>query len=203
MKGIGRPRPGWAALVLAVFCPLAAPATTLLRVDVATLTKQADAVVVATVVGSASRRTSDGLRIVTDTELKVLQTLKGQVGDTATVMQPGGVVGDVGQHVAGVARFSPGEEVVVFLEKRGPRWFVAGMTQGKYRVERSTDGKAAFAVPARDAGATFVDPATGQESHAAPGPLKLEVLLAEIAKAAGQTAPAEAPTRPAVKGSTR
>ncbi|MCA3013590.1 MAG: hypothetical protein INH41_14500, partial [Myxococcaceae bacterium] len=35
---------------------------------------------------------------------------------TVLVKQPGGVIGDVGQRVSGVATFAPGEEVVLFLE---------------------------------------------------------------------------------------
>jgi hypothetical protein len=45
------------------------------------------------------------------------------------------VVGSVGQRVDGAAWLSPGEEVVLFLERAGPAAFrVAGLAQGKFTV---------------------------------------------------------------------
>lgn len=178
------------AFLLVGLISQAALATTLLKVDLSQLTRSSDAVVVGRVLSVQSRYSADGLKILTDAEITVTQTLKGQVEKTVVVMQPGGVVGDVGQHVAGVARFSPGEEVAVFLEKRGTRYFVTGLGQGKYRLERWSDGKT-WVVPA-DVDADLVDPLTRQPVAQDKAPLLFETFVQKVVTAAGQTAPAPA-----------
>ena len=169
-------------------------ATTLVKADLAALTRSSDAVVVGRVLSVKSRFSQDRARILTDSEIAVSQTLKGQVAPTLVVMQPGGEVGEVGQRVAGVARFAVGEEVAVFLEKRGERYFVVGLAQGKWRVERSSDGKAAFAVPPAELDAELVNPVTRQPVRADATPLTLEAFAQAVVTAAGQVAPSTAPT---------
>lgn len=177
------------AFLLAALVAPVALATTLLKADVATLTRGSSAVVVGKVVGSSSRFTEDKARIITDTEIAVTQTIKGEVPARVTVMQPGGEVGDVGQKVAGTARFSDGEEVVLFLEKRGARFFVTGLAQGKFTVQRSSDGKSAWALPPAGLDAELIDPVTRQPTRPDGKPVLLETLIAQIATAAGQRAP--------------
>ena len=71
------------------------------------------------------------------------------------------------QVVSGLARFSEGEEVVLFLERQGSsRFQVTGLSQGKFRVERSTDGRDAFAVPER--GDAVLAPAPGRPGALTP-----------------------------------
>lgn len=116
----------------------AAMATTLLAMDVPMLTRESDLVVRGVVVRSQARWTKDQRRIMTDTEVQVSEVLKGNATEkTLVVMQPGGAVGDVGQMVHGVATFTPGDEVVLFLERRGDRTFVVGLAQGRLVVDRS------------------------------------------------------------------
>ncbi|MCA3013178.1 MAG: hypothetical protein INH41_12355 [Myxococcaceae bacterium] len=126
-------------LILGGAITLALPAlsTTLIALDVPALTRAADVVVRGTVVRVEPRWTKDRARIVTDTEILVAQTYKGNVaGQTVVAMQPGGVVGDLGQKVHGVATFSLGDEVLVFLERRGDRFSVVGLAQGRLFVDR-------------------------------------------------------------------
>ena len=140
-----------------------AGATTLLAMDVPSLAKGADAIVRGSVASSNSHWTGDHLRIVTEVEIEVAEVLKGGVPKRLTVVQPGGVVGDIGQKVSGLASFTVGEEVVLFLERRaGDTFLVSGMAQGKFRVERSSDGKAAYAVPDSTGEALLLDPKTHQ-----------------------------------------
>ena len=134
----------------------------MLRVDLPELAQTADAVVHGTVRRVESRWSGDGRRIVTDVEIQVTETLKGQPGSTVLVTQPGGRVGDIGQVVNGLASFTAGEEVVVFLERRGAAAPSActGMAQGKYQVQRSADGSRALAVPEATGDALLLDPDT-------------------------------------------
>ena len=172
-------------LLVALLGALPASATTQLAMDLPALARGADAVVHGVVRRVESRWSGDKMRIVTDVEIQVTESLKGQPGGTVLVTQPGGRVGDVGQVVHGLASFTAGEEVVVFLEKRGARAFrVSSMAQGKYQVKRDADGKAALAVP-EPSEALLLDPVTRKPSASALRPLTLAELKAAVQAALG------------------
>ena len=172
-----------------------ASATTLLALDVPALTKGSALVVRATVRSVEARWTKDGGRIMTDAVLDVTETWKGAPTKQLTVMQPGGIVGEVGQLVHGTARFTVGEDVVVFLEPRGDRFLLTGMLQGKFKVETSSDGKAVFARQALEGDAMLIDPATRQQVQPFAVVLPLDTLRAQVLAASGARAPVE-PTTP-------
>jgi len=158
-----------------------ASATTLLRAELPELAQSADAIVHGTVRRVESRWSGDGRRIVTDVEIQVAEALKGQPGGTVLVTQPGGRVGDIGQKVSGLASFAPGEEVVVFLSRQGPRAFrVSGMAQGKYTVQPPAGGLQALAVPERLGDALVLDATTRRPVEAAARSLPLAELKAAI-----------------------
>ena len=180
---------------VAMLIAAAASATTLLAEDVRSLTKSSATVVRGTVKSVEPRWTKDRARIMTDVVLVVSETWKGAPQQTVTLMQPGGVIGEIGQRVHGTATFSPGEEVVVFLEARGDRFLLAGMVQGKFKVERSSDGKSLFARQELENEALLVDPLTRQPVTPAPLALPLDTLRSQVLAAAGAQAPNE-PTQP-------
>ena len=162
---------------------LGAPAlaTSMLSTDVEGLTRSSDAVVRGEVRRVESRWNWDHTRIVTDVEISVVESLKGAPGATVVVTQPGGQVGDIGQRVSGLAVFSPREEVVVFLKRRTPtRFQVSGMAQGKFKVERASDGKSVLAVPSSTGDAQLLDPATRAPTASRLKPLELGVLRAQV-----------------------
>jgi hypothetical protein len=169
----------WVSVMVVVACAGSVHATTMLAVDVPHLARGADAIVIAKVLKLESRWTAGGARIVTDVELSVAESLKGKPGGKITVVQPGGVVGETGQRVPGVASFEVGEEVLVFLETKGPdRFLVSGMSQGKFRVTRGAEG--ALATPDH-VDALLIDPATGKSTEGARRtPVKLESLRKQI-----------------------
>ena len=72
---------------------------------------------------------------MTDVVVSVASAWKGDPGKRVTITVPGGEVGDQGVWVDGAPTFADGEEVVVFLARRGPGWNVNGLALGKYRVE--------------------------------------------------------------------
>ena len=175
-----------ALLPVVLLLSLSASATTMLRADLPELARSADTIVHGTVRRMESRWSGDGRRILTDVEIQVTETLKGQPGGTVLVTQPGGRVGDIGQQVSGLASFTPGEEVVLFLERRGTRSFrVAGMAQGKYKVQRSEEGTRALAVP-EPTDALLVDPDTRQPTTSSLQSLPLAELKASIRTALQQ-----------------
>lgn len=176
-------------LLLSLLAWLPASATTLLRVDLQQLSTRSDAVVHGTVRRVESRWSGDKRRILTDVEVEVIEPLKGQPGRTVLVTHPGGQIGEIGQKVSGLASFSPGEEVVLFLERRGPQAFrVTAMAQGKFRVERSADGRTALALPEPLGDTVLIDPGTGGPTASALKPLTLAELKASIRAALQQPA---------------
>ncbi|MBS1149862.1 MAG: hypothetical protein H6Q89_1560 [Myxococcaceae bacterium] len=182
--------------LFALFLASAAFGTTQLVADLPALSQSAALIVVGTVRACAPRLTLDGRRIITDTEIQVAEVLKGNAdGPTVVVMQPGGIVGDLGQKVEGTAHFTVGEEVVVFLDRRGAdRFAVTAMAQGKFRIERSTDGKAIYAVPEGGGSSRLIDPLTQQETQSPLKAMPLAELKLKIA--AALAAPAAAPVEP-------
>ena len=168
---------------------LPASATTMLRLDVPELSQNSDAVVHGTVRRVESRWSGDRRRILTDVEIQVTESLKGQPGSTVLVIQPGGKMGDIGQMVHGTASFVPGEEVVVFLERKGASAFqLSGMSQGKYQVRRAADNPTALAVPEDTQHVLLLDPDTRQASTTARKTLTLQELKAAIRTALQQPA---------------
>lgn len=130
-----------AALALVALAHAApARASTTLGRSVEALAADADAVVRATVVSTSARWTGDGRRIVTDVRLSVLETLAGATGAQLVVTVPGGAVGDYAQDVSGGAKFTAGEQVVVFLRRvtSGERWGVLDLADGKFTVSETT-----------------------------------------------------------------
>lgn len=80
-------------------------------------------------------------RPFTHWKLAIKEQPKGEsLGGEVTIRQPGGELGAMGYHVAGSARFQPGEEVFVNLQDtEDPRIKdVIGLASGKFTVERST-----------------------------------------------------------------
>ncbi|MFL5345894.1 MAG: hypothetical protein ACJ8AT_13970 [Hyalangium sp.] len=176
-----------ALLTATLLLGLPAAATTMLRMDLTSLAQAADTVVHGTVRRMESRWSGDHRRIVTDVELEVTETLKGQASSTVLIIQPGGRVGDIGQIVHGLASFSPGEEVVVFLERHGSNAFqVTGMAQGKYQVRRSEDSRSVLAVPENTSDALLLDPTTRQPTSSQQQTLTLDALKAAIRTALQQ-----------------
>jgi hypothetical protein len=187
---------------LLLLLSLPALATTMISLDVPSMAKSADAIVQGTVTSLQPRWTQDHHRIITDVRIEVTEAIKGAPPKTLVVMQPGGVVGDVGQRVAGTAQFEAGEEVVLFLEKRGAeRFAIVGMSQGKFRVERSSDGTAAFVIPDPEAEALLVDPVTRQPVSKNSAPMKLDAFKTQIRTA--MAAPIEPSTSPVQRGVVR
>ena len=99
------------------------------------LSQSADLIVHGTVLSKSSQRDEAG-RIYTKIEVKVIEVWKGTVpGETLTIFQGGGTVGNERVEVSGEADYGVGEEVVAFLvlNPRGlPITFALG--QGKFHV---------------------------------------------------------------------
>jgi len=201
------------ALALAILAALAgtARAATVLRLTFEELTARSDAVVRGRVVSSTPKLDSQKGRITTFTEVEVTESVKGAPAKKVTVRQPGGEVGGIGQSVAGAARFTPGEEVVLFLQRAPDEasvFQVLSMSAGKVRLEKKRSELRAV----RDLdGIDFLDrPAQAQPRSpggVTPGGVKVVSIedlgdasrfLARL-RAAARPAPAPAPSKKEAK----
>jgi hypothetical protein len=124
----------WPLAVVLLLAAAPAAAATFVQTSVEETARSSDAVVHGRVLSRASRMTTDGRAIVTEVEIAVDRAWKGAPESVVRVFVPGGRVGKIAQAVDAAATFDEGEEVVVFLARRGPAWRVMGHTLGKYRV---------------------------------------------------------------------
>jgi hypothetical protein len=125
------------ALPLVWLLAAARPATaaTFVTTSVEEAARAADAVVRGRVLATASRIAAGGRRVVTDVDIAVDVAWKGAPGRTVRVVVPGGRTPTLGMWVDAAPGFTPGEEVVVFLGRRGDAWTVMGLAIGKYHVD--------------------------------------------------------------------
>jgi len=122
---------------------IVAPAagTTLVRKNLAQLTREADAIIVARVLATSCAWNRGHTLIWTENQVEILETWKGKVPVRLSVMEPGGIVHPVGQRVAGMARYRVGDTVVIFLKKDVlGQWRTHGCIQGAFPLTRSKDG---------------------------------------------------------------
>src|SRR5262249_41420313 len=170
-----------AALVLCLVLPPQALASSMLHQNIDSLTQSSDAVVRGKVRATQSRWSADHKRIITEVTIEVAEFFKGAGSSTLVVQQPGGEIDGIGQKVSGLASFSEGEEVVLFLEHlETNKYRVAGMAQGKYRVERSSDKKAVFVVPESTEQALVIDPQTHAPVESDRQPIELAFLKPQL-----------------------
>ena len=92
-----------------------------------------------------ARWNGERTKIYTHINLSPTEVLKGDQRLTAVhIKQIGGTVGETAALLPGSPRFSPGEQVLLFLENRkdGDGYMVIGLYQGKYKVVKElTDGE--------------------------------------------------------------
>jgi hypothetical protein len=98
--------------------------------------RQSAVVVVGDVIGVGSRWAADGSVIVTDAEVRVLETWKGgPLGETIVVTALGGTVEETTLVVTGSPSLVPGSRSLFFL-RRSPRGLEPwGMRYGVLRIE--------------------------------------------------------------------
>lgn len=122
-------------LLLIVFAP-AAFATTAVKLSLDTLTDTSSRIVVAKAGASEARWDAAKTGIWTHVSLTISETLKGDRDKSLEVAIRGGVVGTVGQHVAGAGNLEKDKEYLLFLWKDDSgRWQLQGMIQGAFELQ--------------------------------------------------------------------
>ncbi len=150
-------------------------------VDLETLVKEADEIVLARVIKQWSHYDERG-RIVTDFQMQVEQTEKGASapGAAVVVRRLGGVVGDVGMHISGEPGFEDGEVVLLF-GARGKRTYLRpiGMGQGAVRIFEQ-GGERWARSDMRGAALVARRGSSDKARTAVPEPRRLDDLIADV-----------------------
>lgn len=123
-------------IVVASCCGAGAAVLKLLYLD--DMAEKSAVVVHATVVGSHTDWNDSRSAIMTFYKVRAHRYLKGFLGETFEVREPGGKMGNLVMDVPGVPTFQSGEEVVLFLwtDGRSGRYRCIGMEQGVLRVRQ-------------------------------------------------------------------
>lgn len=109
--------------------------TTLKKKNLAQLANESEAIVVAKVIGNRCAWNAQHTLIWTETTLHVLDSWKGNLQGRIALKEPGGKLPPIGQHVPGMARYRPGDTVLVFMKKDVlGQWRTHGCIQGMFRV---------------------------------------------------------------------
>ncbi len=127
--------------VFALLLVSTAYAATLQILTLDQMTAQASAVVQGRIVAMRSDWINGkGSSIYTYYTVQADSYLKGNLGRTFQLTEPGGQVGNIVGSVPGAPSFHVGEPVVLFIQTDGPRnWHQAiGYEQGVFRVHRET-----------------------------------------------------------------
>lgn len=174
--------------LLLLFGAHALHATVALQLDLATLTEESSLIVIGKVDSKEAKWDAGKTAIWTHHTLSVSETLKGAHEKSREVVIRGGVVGGVGQAVAGSGNLEIGTEYVFFLWKDDDgRYRLQGMAQGAFEIsEREGVKYAKNSV----SGMTIVDPETLKPSKEEAAKQPLEFKLAELKK---QVADAQKP----------
>lgn len=140
-------------LLLAICAALAAPATVratvLVPAEFREVVTGADIIAYGRVVETMVESSADRKRLETLVTLRVGTYLKGEAGETLVFTVPGGQIGRYRHVLVGAPQFAPGEEAIVFLNRRGEgRPVVFGLNQGVFRVRLDRDTKRRLVVPA-------------------------------------------------------
>jgi len=128
---------GVTAALAVLLCVTALEATQVLYRSPQDLGRESALVVQGRVTGVQSYWNETGSKIFTEAQVAVDESYKGEKPGTVRVLQLGGVVGHVKMTVAGSLAWTPGEEVLLFLEpSTAGAYQVSGFSQGKFTVER-------------------------------------------------------------------
>jgi len=178
------------AFAWAVAMATAASATTLERMSLAKMAVAAPVIVRARCGGNSVAR-EEG-EIWTFTSFDVEETWRGSPPARITVRLLGGSMGDITSHVSGVPRFTPGEDVVLFLQPTARSDFsIVSWEQGTFRIRQDASGTQALVTQDTASFATF-DPATRQFRPAGIRNMALDQFRARVRTALG-AAPAKQP----------
>ena len=136
------------SLVLGMLLSGKLGATVLLPAEFTQMVSESQLIVHARVIDVRGELVGNRRAIESLVTVAVLSPLKGVVGGDLVFRVPGGRVGRYRRIFVGAPVFKPGDEVVLFLKSRAPAIAMPfGLSQGVYRVSRTTGAPMVIPVP--------------------------------------------------------
>ena len=180
----------WRALMFTVGILVSAglPATTVVQFSFDSLCETSAKVAHVTCIESEPVKTAEGIRM--RTRFRVMEGVKGEVGEEIEILLPGGQLDGRRVYVAGIPSFTPGRETVLFLsgpDGIGSPWPV-GLGQGCYRVTSSEKGRR---VHLQHGTTPIPDGALHKPASEGPYQVDLKAFLRTIRETTGVTASSE------------
>jgi hypothetical protein len=121
--------------VFFVCLTVALDATVILPIEFRELVTSAPVIVHGRVVDVKSEWVDGRRAVETFVTVAAADYLKGNLGDTVTFKVPGGQLGRYRTIFVGAPEFREGDEVVLFLQQRGPAYpYIIGLSQGAFRI---------------------------------------------------------------------
>lgn len=166
-------------------------ATVMVEVPLEDMASDADAIVVGVVerVGARLVERNGQFEPHTFVSVRVREWVKGSGAETLTLHELGGEIQGSGYRIEGTPRYTPREEVVLFLRRDGTRpstFRTYGMAQGKFVITRGVPGVPAMVRRDLD-GISFARWVEGRQTVGAATPepaMALDTFL-ELVRAAG------------------
>jgi hypothetical protein len=123
-------------------------ATTLLPGDFVQMVSESQLIVHARVTDVQGELVGSRRTIESRVTVEILSAIKGQPGAGMVFRVPGGQVGRYRRIFVGAPTFKAGDEVVLFLKGRPPGLALPyGLSQGVYRISRTTGSPLVLPVP--------------------------------------------------------
>jgi hypothetical protein len=146
----------WGAVLGVLLFTLTGWTTIVIKMDLTALVQQSDTILQGRVEQVYAQWNEPMKTIFTDVSVRVEDTLKGEARRSVSIRQLGGKVGAMNMSIAGMPKFTSGEDVILFLKGNGEgTHHVVGLSQGKFEIVND------FAV-ADVSGVGLVDSKTGQ-----------------------------------------
>ncbi len=137
-----------AACLLLLIAPVALRATVILPIEFRELVTTSQVIVHGHVTDIRSAYVDGRTSIQTFVTIAADDYLKGDLGEYVTFFVPGGQIGQYRTVFVGAPEFHEGDEVVLFLRRNGSGLpFVAGLSQGVYRVVPDSSGQPIVTTP--------------------------------------------------------
>ena len=181
------PLAGCALVVLVMIAPSTSTSTTLMKFGVEQMTRLSVMVVQGHVAWDYSARPDPDGPIYTYTGIEVDRCVAGYCPETVTLKHQGGTVEDLTLFISGMPRFTPGDEVLLFLENDPEgvpdMYYTVGMVQGYFRIHVDAEDGTKTAVQ-QLGGITMAEPdETGlikPVGNVGPIVLELDYLIARV-----------------------
>ena len=150
-------------IFLILLLPMMGWGLTLKKTSIAEMTRTSDLIIQGTILSNHSEWNDEKDLIYTFYRIQINDIYKGSVsGDVVTVRQLGGRIGDSEMILNGAPGLREGEDVLLFLMKKGSFYVIHSIALGKFSLQWDSQSGRYMAVHSLY-GVNLLDPQSGEE----------------------------------------